>query len=163
FWLLDLAKETSAAGGDGTLPPVLALDRGWITGDGRAKLLDFPAPGLEAETNTSATSESAGPPPLSDRQAKGRHFLNRLRRAALEGQGRPATEANPGVLPLLPLHARAFIDSLPALAGAEEVVKALSPLLQKLGVVTRWRRLALVAGCAVFPLVAGIGFMFAMQ
>ena len=46
FWLYDLAREISAAEKDGTLPPVLALDRVWITGDGRAKLLDFPAPGL---------------------------------------------------------------------------------------------------------------------
>ena len=46
FWLYDLAREIGAAEKDGTLPPVLTLDRVWITGDGRAKLLDFSAPGL---------------------------------------------------------------------------------------------------------------------
>jgi hypothetical protein len=46
FWLFDLANEISAAEKDGTLPPVLAMDRVWITDDGRAKLLNFPAPGL---------------------------------------------------------------------------------------------------------------------
>ena len=45
YWLHDLATEISAAEKDGTLPE-LALDRVWITGEGRAKLLDFPAPGL---------------------------------------------------------------------------------------------------------------------
>ena len=55
FWLYDLAQELSAANKDGTLPPALALDRVWITGDGRAKLLDFPAPGPE---QTLARSDS---------------------------------------------------------------------------------------------------------
>ena len=50
YRLYDLALEISAAEKDGTLPPVLALDRVWITGDGRAKLLDFPAPGLAFTT-----------------------------------------------------------------------------------------------------------------
>ncbi len=48
YWLHDLAAEISAAEKDGTLPPMLTLDRVWITADGRAKLLDFPAPGLAA-------------------------------------------------------------------------------------------------------------------
>ncbi len=48
FWLLDLAVEIEEAKKDGTLPAVLGLDRVWITGDGRAKLLDFQAPGVAA-------------------------------------------------------------------------------------------------------------------
>src|SRR5208283_3040132 len=43
FWLLDLAGELKAGEKDGSLPGVLSLDRVWITADGRAKLLDFPA------------------------------------------------------------------------------------------------------------------------
>jgi hypothetical protein len=47
YWLHDLASDINAAEQDGALPSVLALDRVWITGEGRAKLLDFPAPGGE--------------------------------------------------------------------------------------------------------------------
>jgi hypothetical protein len=48
FWIHDLANEIAAAEKDGTLPSELSLDRVWITGEGRAKLLDFTAPRLES-------------------------------------------------------------------------------------------------------------------
>ena len=48
FWLLDLAAELKAGEKDGSLPAVLSLDRVWIGADGRAKLLDFPAPGTNS-------------------------------------------------------------------------------------------------------------------
>ena len=44
LWLADLAAELVAAEQDGTTP-VLALDRVWVRPDGRAVLLDWPAPG----------------------------------------------------------------------------------------------------------------------
>ncbi len=47
-WLADLVEETSAGGEDRTLPATVDLDRVWITGAGRAKLLDFAAPGADA-------------------------------------------------------------------------------------------------------------------
>jgi len=47
YWLLDLARELMAAGQDGTLPAIRDLDRVWITAEGRARMLDFPAPGTE--------------------------------------------------------------------------------------------------------------------
>jgi serine/threonine protein kinase len=50
FWLLDLALELEAAQQDGTLPATVDLESVWITADGRAKLLDFPASGLAAPT-----------------------------------------------------------------------------------------------------------------
>jgi uncharacterized RDD family membrane protein YckC len=43
-WLGDLAEECNAGLRDGTLPPAVGLDRVWITADGRAVLLEFPAP-----------------------------------------------------------------------------------------------------------------------
>jgi len=49
FWLLDLAQELQACAKDGAHPP-LGFDRVWITREGRAKLLDFPAPGAEDAT-----------------------------------------------------------------------------------------------------------------
>jgi hypothetical protein len=45
FWLLDPTEEIHAGFGDPTLPP-LALDRVWITPQGRAVLLDSPSWGL---------------------------------------------------------------------------------------------------------------------
>ncbi len=52
FWLLDLANELQEAQQDGTWPAALGVDKVWVTGDGRVKLLDFPAPGLAAGTAT---------------------------------------------------------------------------------------------------------------
>ncbi len=46
YWLADIATELDAAERDGTQPSTLALNRVWITAEGRAKLLDFPAPGV---------------------------------------------------------------------------------------------------------------------
>ena len=73
FWLLDLAAELKAGQKDGSLPLVLSLDRVWITADGRAKLLDFPAPGIncsrrgeEAEFSEQIAGKEiakSGPPP----------------------------------------------------------------------------------------------------
>jgi eukaryotic-like serine/threonine-protein kinase len=52
IWLGDLARELAAGTGERSVE-VLALDRIWITAAGRAKLLDFRAPGLsEGESPT---------------------------------------------------------------------------------------------------------------
>jgi hypothetical protein len=50
-WLNDLASELAAAERDGTTPP-LGVDRVWIRPDGRAVLLDWPAPGADPDVNT---------------------------------------------------------------------------------------------------------------
>ena len=83
FWLYDLAREISAAEKDGTLPPVLALDRVWITGDGRAKLLDFPAPGLKSADFQLANSSSTAP---SLPEAERRPALSRRSRRCRVGR-----------------------------------------------------------------------------
>ena len=82
FWLYDfLALEIAAATKDGTLPATLALDRVWITGEGRAKLLDFPAPGLAgAGMENGGAGQSGG------------GFLLKVATAALMGTS-PATLA----------------------------------------------------------------------
>ncbi|HET9372228.1 MAG TPA: protein kinase [Vicinamibacterales bacterium] len=59
-WLNDLAAEIAAGERDGTLPP-LSLDRVWIRHDGRALLLDFPAPGASP---TPERSEARSPAQL---------------------------------------------------------------------------------------------------
>src|SRR5207247_1331217 len=88
YWLHDLATEISASEKDGTLPE-LALDRVWITADGRAKLLDFPAPSLAAkseirnpksETNPNAQAQTA------------QYFLGQVAAAALAGTEAASTK-----------------------------------------------------------------------
>lgn len=57
-WLNDLAAELIASDRD-KATPVLALNRVWIRPDGRAVLLDFPAPG--AKTTSGVVSEKTTP------------------------------------------------------------------------------------------------------
>lgn len=158
YWLHDLATEISAAEKDGTLPG-LAFDRVWITGEGRAKLLDFPAPrpgGKSESRNPKAESHLL---PLTQ-TAQG--FLAEVSEMALEGTGRSNVKAAGDVAVPLPLHARAFLKSLSQMAGADAVVAALKPLLNRVAAVSRLRRAALVGGCIVFPLMACVGGYLAM-
>lgn len=153
FWLFDLAVEICAAQKDGTVPSVLSLDRVWITADGRAKLLDFPAPGVVLD-----------PERVTGEFANATEFLSRVAAASIEGRTATLPEAAKPPSPLpLPLHARTLLDRLSELANVESIVAALKPLLRQPAVVSRGRRAALVAACVAFPLVAGVGFIFAAR
>ena len=149
FWLYDLAWEISAAAKDATLPSVLALDHVWITGDGRAKLLDFPVPGL-------GSAAAGNVPPV---QSCGR-FLGEVADAALTGRWDTNAEAPNAATVPLPMHARHFLDGLPQLPDADAVTEALKPLLSRLAQVTRWRRVGIVAGCLAFPLLGSACMIF---
>jgi hypothetical protein len=83
FWLHDLAQELTLAEADGSVPEVLALDRVWITPDGHAKLLDFPAPGL-------AEGGEAFPDPAA--------FLRGVAAAALESAREPISISGQSLL-----------------------------------------------------------------
>jgi hypothetical protein len=159
YWLHDLATEISAAEKDGTLPE-LAFDRVWITGEGRAKLLDFSAPGPDGKSESrNPKAESNLLPPTQTAQG----FLAEVAAAALGGTGGASAKAVGDVAVPLPLHARAFLKSLSQMAGADAVVAALKPLLNRVAAVSRLRRAALVGGCIVFPLMACAGGYFAMS
>jgi hypothetical protein len=163
YWLYDLAGEISAAQKEGTLPE-LALDRVWITGEGRAKLLDFPAPSPRLAPGYPVSSVSSTAPPVLDSSATAQPsnlFLGAIAAAALAGS-RAAPAAEDVAVPL-PLHARAFLKQLPQLAGAEGVAAALKPLLSRVAVVSRWRRAALVGGCLIFPLVCCVGGYYGLK
>ena len=67
YWLVDLAEELAAGTKEQSLPAVLALDRVWITLEGRAKLLDFSAPGVEEQGPWGKLSPLAGDDPASAR------------------------------------------------------------------------------------------------
>jgi hypothetical protein len=147
---------------------VLALDRVWITGDGRAKLLDFSAPGLAstAQLNNSTIQPVNAPhspaPPLPE-NGRTQCFLGEVAAAALAGRANPlAGAANVATVPL-PLHARRFLDGLPQLPDADTVAGALQPLLSRVAGVTRLRRAGIVAGCLVFPLLTGFVATFGMS
>ena len=158
YWLHDLATEISAAEKDGTLPE-LALDRIWITAEGRAKLLDFPAPGLAGKPETrNPKPESNRSPNLRPPRASSLRWLRRH----WTGTGAASGKAPGDVAVPLPLHARAFLKSLSQMAGADAVVAALKPLLSRVAAVSRLRRAALVAGCVVFPVLACAFGMFGL-
>lgn len=173
FWLYDLAKEISAAERDGTLPSVLTLDRVWISGDGRAKLLDFPAPGLASEADRDlppgkphgasaqgpsvSAPSSFGRPPLAETGGTQR-FLAQVAVAALEGRADAASITAAEAAVPLPLHARDFLQRLPELSGAAAAADALRPLLRRVAVVSRLRRAAVIAACVAFPVLVS-GFM----
>jgi uncharacterized RDD family membrane protein YckC len=149
FWLFDLAEETAAASKDDTLPGVLDLDRVWITSEGRAKLLDFPAPtGGEQRT-----------PPIrsdSDLPVSPQLFLSQVAVAALEGHPVTAKDARPGSVAVpLPPHARHLLGELQAGLGPGLLAERLKPVLHKFAAVSPKRRLAAIAGCLAFPLLAG--------
>ena len=157
YWLLDLAEELRAGLADGSIPATLGLDRVWITADGRAKLLDFPAPGIAAP---GFCGEGGMPtPPLRGHVAgegagfaSARLFLNQVAVAALEGR-MVDVEAARGKTPAapVPMHARRFLIALPTFEGVEPLVSGLKPLLQKVASVTPRRRFGLVVACAVLP------------
>jgi len=156
YWLHDLAAEISAAEKDGTLPE-LALDRIWITAEGRAKVLDFPAPGPHGKSEVrSPKSEST----LPSRAQTAQGFLAEVAAAALEGTEAASTKATSEAAMPLALHARAFLQKLPGLTGADAVAAALKPLLSRAAAVSRLRRAALVAGCIAFPVLACGGSYF---
>jgi eukaryotic-like serine/threonine-protein kinase len=137
FWLFDLAQELAAASKDGTLPKTLSLDRVWINSEGRAKILDFPAPGLNDSKRRTGTSD----PGL---------FLVEVAAASLEG--RPDRPAEDPVRAPIPLHARRFLEDKRILSNPESAVQDLKRLIQRPACVTRTRRLALVACCLIIPL-----------
>ena len=158
YWLMDLAEELAAGLKDGSVPTVLALDRVWITAGGRAKLLDFPAPGAG-----SAPVGSQGPAPAAPDFGAARAFLNQVAAAALEGRIVDAGAAcRKAPAATVPLHARKFLMALPTFQGFEHLTAGLKPLLQKVGSVTRRRRVGLVAACAFFPTLM-VGFMLLGQ
>lgn len=136
FWLLDLAEEMAAALKQGTVLPVLSLNRLWISRHGRAFILDFPCPGLDNELNETL------PDPLRN-EADMQRFLNTVAGEALTmGKNKPA----------VPLHARAFLQSLErhSFPEPEFVVGNLQSLVSKPGRITpHWRAASLALAPAI--------------
>ena len=146
FWFFDLANEISLAEKDGTLPQVLALDRVWITADGRAKLLDFPAPGTTSnQPLTPFLSPSEGER-VADRPGEGnspdasfstlplptrttQQFLHDVATEALAGLASVADQPLGDARLRLPVHAHSFLQSLTALPDAPAVARGVAAIV----------------------------------
>ena len=154
YWLVDLAEELAAGAKQASPPAVLALDRIWITSEGRAKLLDFRAPGVDAESPWCKLGPLAGDDPAS-----GQPFLSQVATAALSGRAVEAEEvrARPVAVPL-PLHASNVLNELATCQAPERFARRLKPLLGRTASISRPRRLGLLATCVV-PIVLWAGFV----
>ncbi|WP_395743068.1 protein kinase domain-containing protein [Prosthecobacter sp.] len=129
-WLHDLAAELDAATRSGSLPNTLALDRVWITSDGRAKLFDFPAPG--------SIPPSAGP------AATPQAFLHEVASAALDPSQKPGHTAV--ITAPVPLPARRTLHGLLRIADLRTIAAQFQTLTQQPAEVSRWRRFSLFIG-----------------
>jgi uncharacterized RDD family membrane protein YckC len=148
YWLLDLAEELSLAGKDGTLPKELGLDRVWITGDGRAKLLDFPAPGTNQERWTDAA-------PTNYQATDAAKFLSHVACAALEGNAHARSAGGPPTMPL-PIEARELLTRLPTADNLDDICESLKSAIRQTPEVTRKRRLAMLCATAGFPIFVAL-------
>ena len=146
YWLLDLSDELSAAQKDGSLPAILSLDRVWITADGRAKILDFPAPKTARDGNKAKAATGASVANL---------LLSQVAVAALEGNPRVATDVRPtAVRVALPPHAREILGDLESGLAPEALTDRITSRLQKLATVSKRRRFGLIVGGLGVPLGA---------
>ena len=151
-WLRDLAAELHGGRDDHSLPG-LALDRVWITPDGRARLLDWPAPGLDA-------AERSPDPPFSPHDlASAQQFLHDVGRSALEGAARDLDTPGGALAPSLPLPARWLLQRLAdhTFETSERVLEQITAALSRPPTLSRRRRGAHLALCG-----APLAFSFAV-
>jgi hypothetical protein len=119
----------------------------WITADGRAKLLDFPAPGLDADRRRlPAASASDSPPPAL--------FLKRVAIAALEGRVLPAEDVrNRDLSARIPLPARALLSELDRREDEALYIAELDSFTRRPASVSAQRRVGALAACWLFPVM----------
>jgi hypothetical protein len=124
-WLADLAAELTAAAADGTQPATPGIEQVWITAAGRAKLLDFPAPGVQQNAST------------GDRSLWLDLTENVLDRRALS------------------LPVSVFLDNLPQFQDPAALTRELAHLAGVPHAVSRAKRLGIIAASAAGPLLIG--------
>ncbi len=141
-WLADLAREIDAALGDGSLGR-LAVDRVWITREGRATLLDFQHP--------DALTVSAPTTPASAVSAQ--IFLSEVATSALVAGAGASTGNDPLPRYALPVSASALIDDLARgdIEPQSAVVARTTASLRAADRVERRQRVATLALCAAIP------------
>jgi eukaryotic-like serine/threonine-protein kinase len=156
-WLHDLAEELNAALKDKSAPD-LGLDRVWITAGGRAKLLEWPGPGLDRSLEESSLTAHE---PCD--VASAQRFLYRVALLASQGCINLPGKEGPDLSTVpLPLQATSFLKKLGAqgFETSQLMVASLAALVQTAAVVPRWRRCVQLALCLAFPMliVAAFGF-----
>jgi hypothetical protein len=161
FWLMDLALELDAGLKDQSLPDQLGLDRVWITEDGRAKLMDFPAPGAAKSRSNGAGALLHAPMTdrMTDRDAQ--LLVKQVAVAALEGHAPDGTDLTNYVPAVpLPLQVRSLLSRIPGDATIQELIAESMQLKNKPAEISRTRRLVLLAGCAA-PVIL-VGFLLTL-
>jgi uncharacterized RDD family membrane protein YckC len=141
YWLLDLAHELEAGLHDGSLPP-LGVNHVWVTVRGRAKLLDFPAPGTPPVSR----------PPAAPTTGSAQELLL-------------STAKNSPPLYRLPLSTEAFLNALARgeFSSVREAVNAISSLVPRSDEIVRWRRAVPILICALIPAVVVAAMTIGMQ
>ena len=145
-WLRDLSEEIHDAIRDQSLPEVLDLSRVWILPDGRAKLLDFPAPVPDQHSSTPERGRRPMPA-ISSPQL----LLKEVARAGLENRlPEPDEITRPAVAVPLPMHAQRFLEELPRFATMELLLSELRQLIHLPASVTQKLRRQIILICG-FP------------
>ena len=148
-WLADLAGELLLCQRDGHVP-ALGLNRVWITPEGRAKLLDFPAPGTAQPDPDSAIART-------DDQRNIEAFLGKVAWTALLGRVQDVSEALPITQPPLPASGTAVLRALRQPGDLQDLVDLCRLALQTPSHVTRRSR-ALLPAMIVVAVLSGIAF-----
>ena len=128
-WLADLAGELWQCRRNHHVPD-LELNRVWITSEGRAKLLDFPAPGTAQFESGSVQTEYANIEP----------FLGTVAWSALSGRVQDVSDALPITQPPLPASGTAVLRALQQSRDLQEVLDLCGLALQTRLEVPRWSR-----------------------
>lgn len=163
LWLHDLAVELEAAEKNNTMPGVLALDRVWITSEGRAKLLDFAvARHSDVESDEPPHAHASVNNVL---ECSSRHcnielpniFLNQVAMSTLEGRIASKEEASSrAVSAPLALSARAFLHDLITPSAGGNLTAKLKQLLLEKPCISRWKRFAMIMTSAGPAVVFGL-------
>ena len=146
-WLSDLATELQAGAADESRPASLSLGHIWMTARGRAKLLDFPAPGTKS---LSAAAEAVSPQEL----------LHQVAASTLVGRPMSLSESaawRPAIP--LPLHARDLLEKLRTRsdATAADIAGELKASLDRDTAISRPRRLSHLAAQVCLPILVSVG------
>ena len=154
-WVADLATELQVAKAEGTLP-VLALDRVWITPDGRARLLDWPAPGADLERPAEPLTTPTGPEAPASVLGAIQQFLAGVTTFCLTAD-RPGHRATTA----LPLGAHAVIGRLMRgeFASEAELANATGALVRGPAAVSRRDRALHLAGTGFLPIVITVSVL----
>src|SRR5208282_6255469 len=142
YWLHDLAQEVCNSLKDSSLPPAVDMNRVWVTHDGRAKLLEFPAPGAGGAGGVPPPDDDSRSAPFASDDAQ--LFLKQVAASALAGRPLSLAEIREGpVSGVLPLPARDFLGQLPQFLNLDRMMVKLTALLDQPATISRARRLAL--------------------